>query len=410
MPEFLTQLFRDLSAQRLRTFLTLLGITWGTVAVVVLMSFGVGFEKQTRANMQGMGDGIIVFFGGRTTMPYMGFNEGRGIPLRVSDVEVIRQQIPSIAAISPEYRTGGAVARVDTSSTIPTTTGVYPEYAEMRNIIPEPGGRFLNELDERGRRRVVVLGDQVKRLLFGQEEALHKQVMLGGAPFTVVGVMVPKTQSSSYGARDSDRVFIPASTFESVFGHRYLSNIVYKPHVADESPLIETKLYEVMGSRYRFDPTDKDALSVWDTNELTRLLDGIFVGIAVFMMVVGAFTLVVGGVGVANIMYIVVKERTREIGIKRSLGAKRRTILAQFLGEAGFIVLLGALLGMIISVVLVTGAGMLPIRDAIGVPEISFGVLMGTVLLLGLISLLAGLFPARRAAAVSPVEALRYGV
>lgn len=410
MPEFVSQLFRDLSAQRLRTFLTLLGITWGTVAVVVLMAFGVGFEKQTRANMAGMGDGIVVVFGGRTTKPFMGFNDGRGIGLREADVEVIQQQIPGIASISPEYRTSSAVARVDTSSTIPATTGVYPEYADMRNIIPEPGGRFLNELDERNRRRVVVLGDQVKRLLFGAEEALHKQIILGGTPFTVIGVMAPKTQSSSYGSRDTDRVFIPASTFESVFGHRYLSNIIYKPLDASNSPAIEAKLYEVMGSRYRFDPTDKDALGVWDTNELTRLLDGIFIGIAVFMMVVGAFTLVVGGVGVANIMYIVVKERTREIGIKRSLGARRRTILAQFLGEAGFIVLMGAALGMVISAALVKGASFLPVQDAVGVPEMSAGVLIGTALLLGLIALLAGFFPARRAAAVSPVEALRYGV
>lgn len=410
MPEFVSQLFRDLSAQRLRTFLTLLGITWGTVAVVVLMAFGVGFEKQTRANMAGMGDGIVVVFGGRTTKPFMGFNDGRGIGLREADVEVIQQQIPGIASISPEYRTSSAVARVDTSSTIPATTGVYPEYADMRNIIPEPGGRFLNELDERNRRRVVVLGDQVKRLLFGAEEALHKQIILGGTPFTVIGVMAPKTQSSSYGSRDTDRVFIPASTFESVFGHRYLSNIIYKPIDASNSPAIEAKLYEVMGSRYRFDPTDKDALGVWDTNELTRLLDGIFIGIAVFMMVVGAFTLVVGGVGVANIMYIVVKERTREIGIKRSLGARRRTILAQFLGEAGFIVLMGAALGMVISAALVKGASFLPVQDAVGAPEMSAGVLIGTALLLGLIALLAGFFPARRAAAVSPVEALRYGV
>lgn len=410
MPEFVSQLFRDLSAQRLRTFLTLLGITWGTVAVVVLMAFGVGFEKQTRANMAGMGDGIVVVFGGRTTKPFMGFNDGRGIGLREADVEVIQQQIPGIASISPEYRTSSAVARVDTSSTIPATTGVYPEYADMRNIIPEPGGRFLNELDERNRRRVVVLGDQVKRLLFGAEEALHKQIILGGTPFTVIGVMAPKTQSSSYGSRDTDRVFIPASTFESVFGHRYLSNIIYKPLDASNSPAIEAKLYEVMGSRYRFDPTDKDALGVWDTNELTRLLDGIFIGIAVFMMVVGAFTLVVGGVGVANIMYIVVKERTREIGIKRSLGARRRTILAQFLGEAGFIVLMGAALGMVISAALVKGASFLPVQEAVGVPEMSAGVLIGTALLLGLIALLAGFFPARRAAAVSPVEALRYGV
>lgn len=410
MLDHIRSLFGNLSAQKLRTFLTILGITWGTVAVVVLMAFGVGFQKQTRKNMHGMGDGIVVLFGGRTTMPFEGFNDGRSINLRYTDAQLLSQRIPEIRDISPEYMTRRATARFDTSSTVPATTGVLPIYGDMRNVIPEPGGRFLNELDVERRRRVVVLGDQIKTLLFGSMDALHQQILLGGIPFTVVGVMEAKTQNSSYNSRDADRIFIPASTYQSIYGDSYVSNIIYKPRSAAYSKSIEQQVYEVLGGRYRFDPSDSNALSVWDTNEFEQMLDAMFVGISVFLAVVGGFTLVVGGVGVANIMYVVVRERTREIGVKRSLGARRRTIMFQFLMEAALIVSIGAILGLLLSAIIVRLAAMLPIQDAVGVPEISLQVAVGTVLLLGFVSLLAGYFPARRASALDPVDALRYGV
>jgi putative ABC transport system permease protein len=410
MIDSLRQLLRDLSAQKLRTTLTILGITWGTVAVIVLMAFGVGFEKQTRKNMHGMGDGIVIMFGGRTTAAFQGYNEGRPIRLREDDVALIATRVREVGDISPEYRRGGIPARVDTLSTMPTVTGVHPVYGRLRNILVEDGGRFLNDLDEAGRRRVVVLGDEIKKLLFGDRDALHQQIMLGNVPFTVIGVMAPKTQESSYGSRDTERVFIPAATHRAVFGDQYLANIVFKPVDASLSEPAKLAVREVLGSRYRFDPADTDAISMWDTSELDKMLDAIFLGISVFMGIVGAFTLVVGGVGVANIMYVVVRERTREIGIKRSIGARRRTVLGQFLMEAAFIVALGAVLGFLLSLGIIKAAEFLPFKDEVGVPELSAMVATLTIGLLALVSLFAGYFPARRAAAISPIEALRYGV
>ncbi len=403
----LSQFFYDLWAQRLRTTLTILGITWGTVAVIVLLAFGVGLEKQSRKNMHGMGDGIVVMFGGRTTKSFEGFPDGRGIPLREDDAALLAQEIPDIKQISPEYMNRNTPVRVGQSSTMPAITGIYPVYGDMRNVIAEPGGRFINTLDMQNRRRVAVLGDEIKRLLFADEDAVGKQIMVGEAAFTVIGVMQPKTQNSSYNSRDSDRMFIPASTHKSLFGDRYVNNIIYQPDDPLLSESIQGQVYEVMGRRNRFDPTDEDALGIWDTNEADKFMRAFFLGFNIFMGVIGSFTLTVGGIGVANIMYVVVRERTREIGVKRSVGARRRDILMQFFGETFLIVGIGALFGFGIAVGLVKALAYLPIQDAVGAPEVSPMVALTTMGLLSLIAFLAGFFPARKASRLDPVECLR---
>jgi len=404
--ELIRQFLDDVAAQRLRTTLTILGITWGTVAVVVLLAFGTGLEKHMKTQAKGMGDGISIVFPGRTTRAYQGFGEGRAIRLLAGDADLLAREIPEITAISPEYGRW-LPARRGTSITNAYVTGVVPVYGEMRNIIPEPGGRFLNPIDVAQRRRVAVLGDQVKRTLFGDEDAVGKSIFIGDTPFLVVGVMQEKTQSSSYNARDHSRIFIPASTHEALLGSRYLSNLVYKaasPAVAEH---VRERVYQVLGRRYTFDPKDHDAIWIWDTTQMLKVWDTIFFGFNLFLAVVGSFTLTVGGIGVANIMYIVVRERTREIGIKRSVGARRRDIMLQFLFEATLLVAAGALFGLIVSYGLVALVGMLPIEEHVGRAEISSSVLIATIPLLGAIAGLAGWFPARRAANLDVVECLR---
>lgn len=403
----LRQFLDDLRVQRLRTALTILGITWGTVAVVALLAFGAGLERQMKKNARGIGEEIVIVFPGRTTRAYQGFGEGRPVRLREEDATLLAREIPEIGGISPEYGIRRP-ARRGALTTNPYITGVVPVYGEMRNIITEPGGRFLNDLDVEHRRRVVVLGDQVKRLLFGEADAIGEEVMLGETPFTVIGVMEKKSQDSSYNTRDENRVFIPVTTHAAVFGSRYLNNIIYRPSDARLSGAARTRLYEVLGRKYRFDPTDKDALGVWDTADQMKFFTYLFLGFNIFLGVVGSFTLTVGGIGVANIMYVVVRERTREIGIKRSLGARKRDILLQFFFETFVIVAVGALFGFLISVGLVKIAGMMPIEDYVGRAVISPPVLVATLALLALIALLAGLFPARKAANLDPVECLRY--
>ena len=405
----LSQFVHDVRAQKLRTTLTILGITWGTVAVVVLLSFGSGLEQQNRKNMHGMGDGIVVLFGGRTTIAFEGFPDGRGINLRPEDAAVLNQEIADIAQISPEYRHSGVPVRRGAAITTPTLTGIDPVYGDMRNIIPEPGGRFINHLDVLGRRRVVMLGDEIKQLLFGEGEAVGATVYVGDTPFTVIGVMKPKTQNSSYFSRDKDRVFMPSSTFQSVFGHTYLSNIVYRPSDAARSAAVEEQVYETLGRKYRFDPSDDDALGVWDTNEADKFMSYFFLGFNLFMGIIGSFTMTVGGIGVANIMYVVVRERTLEIGIKRSVGARKRDVLFQFFLESFLIVAIGASFGLLISMGLVESLAYLPegAKEVVGTPTLSPTVLVTTMSLLAAIAFLAGFFPARRAARLDPVECLR---
>ncbi len=404
----LRQFFEDLRTQRLRTALTTLGITWGTVAVVVLLAFGVGFEAQARKNMHGIGDRIVILFPVKTTKAFQGFPDGRRLHLREEDAAILRREIPDIIQISPEYSNGSTPVRRNKSSATPNITGIYPVYGDMRNIIPEPGGRFIDAIDLRLRRRVAVLGDELKKLLFGDQDAVGKQVFIGQVPFTVVGVMRHKTQNSSYNSRDQDRIFIPASTHRALFGDKYLADIIYRVADPRTSDAVEKRVYQVLGRRYKFDPTDKDALMIWDTNEFDKFIRYFFLGFNLFMGIVGSFTLTVGGIGVANIMYVVVRERTREIGIKRSVGARKRDIMLQFFSETFLLVGLGAALGFALSVGIVRLLGMIPIQEYVGRPTISATVAAATMALLAAIAFMAGLFPARKAANLDPVECLRY--
>jgi putative ABC transport system permease protein len=399
----------DLKRQKLRSALTILGITWGTVAVVVLLAFGAGLATQMKKNARGIGENVVILTPGQTTLSYKGFPQGRRISLDEADVAALRREVRGIQRVSPEYGKWYPVHR-GKANTNPWLSGVYPEYSEMRNIFPAAGGRWFNQLDMEKRRRVAFLGDQLAQLLFGGEDAVGQVVYVGETPFTVIGVMQKKTQNSSYQSRDQDRIFLPSTTYTSVFGERRVARILFQPADPTQSEAVRAQVSELLGRRHAYDPADKDAVYVWDTGENMKFFHYLFLGFNLFLGVVGSFTLIVGGVGVANIMYIVVRERTREIGVRRALGARRQDILFQILLETGLIVGIGAALGLAISLAMVKVAALLPIKDQVGTPAISPLVIGVTLLLLAGVALLAGLFPARRAANLDPVESLRYGV
>ncbi|MFC1489895.1 ABC transporter permease [Candidatus Latescibacterota bacterium] len=405
------QSIEDMRHQKLRTFLTMSGITWGTMAVILLLSLGESFRVQSLKNMSGLGSNIVIVSGGQTTQPFNGIPPGRSIRLRREYVEMIKKSIPEIEYISPEvYR----YARYSYGENRFNTNclGVIPEYGILRKVAPQAGGRFIDDLDIKNRRRVVFLGNEFKDKLFGEDvDAVGKQVMIEGIPFTVIGVMEKKTQNNSYMSQDAGLSFMPFSTYKDMYGLQYLSRIIYRAHDPVKTEYTKDRMYEVLGKKLGFDNKDKPAISIWDTSEMTIYFFYFFLGFEGFLLLGGIFTLLVGGIGVANIMYVAVRERRREIGIKSSLGATPRLILSQFLLESFIIMVIGGCVGMLLAfgIVALLASPMLEYVQAVmGVPVVNWKISVITAGILALIGFSAGWAPAKSAAEMDPVKALEF--
>lgn len=403
------EVFYYLRQYKSRTFMTMFGIVWGTVTIIVLLAFGVGLKKFMSREMHGLGEGIAIVWPGRTSIAFEGYGRERNMHFREEDGALIKSEIGEIAYASPEYSRWGTPVRVEDKVQQPNITGIIPEYGPMRNIWWQDGGRWINDLDVKKKKRVVFLGNDLKDFLFGKNvNAIGKYVYIGETPFVVIGVLKKKTQNSSYNSRDKDRAFIPASTFSSLFGSRYINDIVYKVKDPRKARAVQKRLYEVFGKKYKFDPKDTETLWIWDTTEMDKFFFYFFLGFNLFMGLIGVITLVVGGIGLANIMYVVVQERTREIGIRRASGAKRRHIMGQFILEAFIIIGLSGALGFLCGFGLIKFLSILPIDKYVGKPDFSLPVALSAIAVLGLIGFLAGYFPSRKAAGLQVVECLRH--
>jgi putative ABC transport system permease protein len=399
------QLVRDVRTEKLRTFLTVFGIVWGTVAISLMLAFGTGLKKQLIKNTAGLGDRIMIVWPGLTSIPFEGLGKGRRLRVAEEDLSAIRGEVQGLRRMSSEYMTS---MRLDygTKTISIDVSGVTAEFGEMRNLIPMPGGRFINPIDEAGQRRVVFIGDELKTNIFGEADAIGKIVLINQSPFQVVGVMVKKGQDSSYSGRDKEKAFIPGSTYRALTGEKYVDNIVLQAeNSSNTEPVIES-LRAAFGKRLRFDKTDKEALSVWDTTEQFKFFDIFMLSFNAFLGVIGVLTLIVGGIGVSNIMNVIVEERTREIGIKMALGAKQRSILSQFLLETLVVTFFGGAIGFLISWGICASFPTGP-QEYVGKPELSPIVVVLTAVALGIVGLLAGYFPARDAARLDPVVAMK---
>jgi putative ABC transport system permease protein len=402
----LRQIGRDLAGQKLRTALTVFGIVWGTAAVSLLLSFGESMHEQMLRNAAGIGQGVVINFPGRTSIPYQGLGKGRALRVTYEDVERLRRSVPLLARISPEYQ-ASMIVQADERRLSVSISGVAPAFAEIRNTVADPGGRFLNALDERDRRRSAFLGTQIKKDLFGAADPVGTTIHMDGIPFLVVGVMKEKILYSNYAGPDENRIFVPASTLRALSGQEEVDLFVYKADTVAHTPHVKRGVQAALARSKRFAPEDEEAMMVWDTTDARAFFSDFMAIFKSFLAVVGSFTLIVGGIGVSNIMNVVVEERTHEIGIKMALGASPARILWQLLIESLAVVAAGGAAGLALTWTICAIIPTDAIREFVGEPRMTPGIAIVTVVLLGLIGVVAGWFPARTAARLDPVVAMR---
>jgi putative ABC transport system permease protein len=399
--------------QKKRAYLTIAAIAWGTVAILLLLAFGEGLKRQLDRNRRSTGENLAVMWPGETAKAYKGMPPGRSIRPRIEDVDLLQARMPELKAVLGEvvsWRTALTYGRKTVNGRV---IGTNWQYGDARKHFPQRGGRFISPADEQQRRRVIFLGDEMAKNIFGDASPVGKTLLVNNAPYLVVGVMQHKTQMGMYGGPDANHAIIPISTFRAQFGRDRINNLVIETNSPGEMKTELRKLNEIMGAKFRYDPTDERALGAWDMVKSAQQTSNILIGIQLFLGIVGALTLLIGGVGVANIMYAVVKERTREIGVKMALGAKRRWIIVPFVLEGVLYTLIGGALGIIIATLLVSLTSFVPIEgnkvmSFLGRPTLSPQIGVITSLILGMIGLLAGYFPARRAASIDPAATLRY--
>ena len=413
-PGLIFQLFlRSSRIQKKRAILTVASIAWGTFSLLLLLAFGEGLRISVSTGMHGMGKDLAILWPGTTSLIWQGLPAGRPVRPRIEDIPVLKERVPNLAEICGEIHRPGVIINQGDKNTTARVIGVTNGYGEMRNHIPVPGGRFLDPLDNKLRRRVAFLGDKIAKELFGKEDPAGKPIFLDNVPYTVIGAMMHKTQMSAYGGMDEDHISIPISTFKAQFGTDTLGMIVVKPDQPEQMGPVLEEVHKILGVKYGFDPKDKRVFSIWDTVDTFRDMSNTLIGIQLFLGMIGALTLIVGGVGVANIMYAVVKERTREIGVKMALGARRSWVTAPIVLEGMMYTLLGGASGLIMAVTFIILLGQIPTEgnealEMLGTPTLSLSIGIASASILGFIGLIAGYFPARRAASINPAETLRY--
>lgn len=418
--EFLLDLARqtlaNLRRNKLRSFLTLFGIAWGITSLVLLSALSDGFRQGQRKNMAQIGDNIVFLWGGVTEMQAGGQRAGRRVFLERRDVELIRSQCPAVDVVAAEQKTQQVPARSQFNSGRFLTVGVSPEYLAMRNL-PVHRGRNIDAGDVADGRRVAVLGAEVQKQLFADRPAIGQTIQLNNYPYEIVGLMPAKDQNSSYDGWDNDKILVPESSLlrdmppsRQVYAENRVWGILYRPVSVDRWEEAQAQVRAALGRVKGFDARDEGALRIYDTIESAKMFDTIFNAGEVFLAVISLVTLSLGGVGVMNTMMMAVAERTNEIGLKKALGATNHRILLDFLLEGIFLACLAGFAGLLLTLGLSGLVNSLPMPAMFSGLPIHWKMLAFASGALGLVAVLSSLPPARRAAEMTPVEALRHEV
>jgi putative ABC transport system permease protein len=412
-----TSAMSNLLGQKRRLITTIVSLAWAVASFLLLMSYGHGFDMALRDAFFAVGQDIVLMWAGHTSEQTGGMRAGRTILPLKSDVEEIREAVPFVGAISPEIMQNMTVVR-GTRQKEYMARAVMPEYDRIRNI-RLISGRWINTDDCRYSRRVAVLGAKVAQELFGNSPEQGEEILVNGVRFVVIGRMEVKVQLANYNQPDNECIFVPYDTFQLFSNTRYPNYIIWTPvsPVARERAMRQVRA--VLAGIHHYSPTDEKAIEMLAFSKFASLIEGLSVGLNAILAFIGTVTLAIGAVGLANIMLTAVIERTREIGIMKAVGARRRSILGQFLLEAVFIVLVGGAVGVGIGTLAASGLGSLPAFGALlgeqfpdtygriyfDISAANVAISLGILLLVGLI---AGLFPAIRASRMDPVKALHY--
>ena len=416
LSEILRQAVATFRAHKLRTFLTMFGLVWGIASVILLVGLGRGFIVDQKKHMESLGKDLVIVWGGRTSAQVGGRAAGREIHLNVDDARLIRDECYLVKNVSPELRrTIPEVSQFNSANR--GVVGMWPSYQEFRSLKVSEG-RLLTDDDEREGRRVLVLGSKAYRQLYPGQPAIGATVLVKSVPYAVVGVLQEKKQNSNYSGPDNDYLFAPYSAVSRDFPppekpgagitRGYLDDIVFEVVDPEEHEEAVLQVRRTLGRVRHFDPQDKDALFIWDTMDGAKQLAKIFGVVTFFFGCVAIVTLCLGGIGVMNIMLVSVTERTREIGTRKAMGATKRDILRQFFAESAMLTVVSGLLGLGFGVGTCLLIKAVPLPDFVPHPVVSPISIVLSIFTLSLITVTAGMYPAQRAADMTPVESLRY--
>lgn len=413
--DVLRQTVSTFRAHKMRNVLTMFGIIWGIASVIILVGLGRGFVVDQKEHMKTLGKDLVIVWGGRTSSQVGGLAAGREITVTVDNARAIRDECYLVKNVSPELRR--AIPEVSAfNSANRGVVGMWPSYQDFRSLLLGEG-RLVSDEDERDGRRVVILGHAARRQLFPGQPAVGATLLIKSIPYTVVGVLKEKKQNSNYSGPDNDYLFAPYSAVARDFpppGNKpgivrgYLDDIVFEVADPETHEQAVAQVRTIIGRAHHFDPTDKDALFIWDTMDGSKQLKKIFDVCTIFFGCVAVVTLLLGGIGVMNIMLVSVTERTREIGVRKAIGATHDDIMRQFFAESATLTVLSGSLGLAVGVGICVAMKAVPLPDFVPHPIISPISIVASLLTLSLITFTAGMYPAQRAAEMEPVDSLRY--
>jgi putative ABC transport system permease protein len=411
--DLIRDVFRTLWAHKFRTLLTMFGIAWGVVSIVLMTAAGEGLRVGQAKQAETLGRDVMIVFHGRSSLQVGGQRAGRQVRWIDSDVPAVQDEAHDCRYVIPELEQNDVRSHTNFNAAAFLVTGSLPPFSYIRSL--DAGeGRFYNWDDEHEGRRVAFLGSDAKKQLFGSRPAVGQFVYLNDTPYTVIGVMAKKKQDSSYDGWDVNKIFIPFTTMRRDFPDKppgtpfTFDQMLVMPKSVEQHENCKTQIRRALGRLHNFDPNDKEACPIWDTVQEAKAFKTMTDGMKYFLGAVGVVTLFLGGLGVMNVMLVAVRERTREIGVRKALGAPAGSILKQFFLEALLIALISGGTGLVIAFGMCALVNMIPMPDFFAglLPTWQTGAV--AVLLLGMIAVISALYPARRAASIDPIEALRY--